>query len=266
VSGTIWFLFGAVTGALVGGGAVLAWRTARSSRPGAPSGTAAEASGRAEVTSKIGHELKNPIMSVKGLASSGVRLYGSMSDDERLEFFRLIDAEANRLRLIADEISTALRIEAGQLTYDVRPQDLGALVQDVAWRTPVGEHAMVVEVQEGLTAPADAARLSEVLTHLIDNAAKFSPPEAPIQVRAYRSPEGDGVLEVQDRGPGIPPDRREVVFERFGQWRPGGYEETPGAGLGLFISRAHLKAMGGRIDIQGERETGTMIRVTLARG
>lgn len=259
-------MLGAVVGALVGGGAVLAWRAARFRRDRAPTSPDAGASGRAELTSKIGHELKNPIMSVKGLASSGMRLYGSMSDDERLEFFGLIDAEANRLRLIADEISMALRIEAGQLVYDVRAQDLGPLVQEVAWRTPVGEHAMVVEVQEGLKAPLDSARLTEVLTHLIDNAAKYSPPQAPIEVRAYRSPDGAEVLDVSDRGPGIPPDRREAVFERFGEWRPPGYEDVPGAGLGLFICRAHLKAMGGRIDIQGERQTGTMMRVMLGRG
>jgi two-component system phosphate regulon sensor histidine kinase PhoR len=267
VSGTIGtFLLGAGAGALAYGGVLLAWRAVRPSRRAARAGAPNDASRRAELTSKIGHELKNPIMSVKGLASSGIRLYGSMSDEERLEFFRLIDAEANRLRLVADEISTALRIEADQLVYDVRPQDLAVLVQEVAWRIPVGRHAMVVEVQQGLTAPLDAARLSEVLTHLIDNASKFSPPDAPIEVRAHRLDEGQAVLEVADRGPGIPPDRREAVFERFGEWRPAGYEEIPGAGLGLFICRAHLKAMGGRIDIQEEGETGTMMRVTLGRG
>jgi len=254
------FLFG--VGAALVAFAVAAFALARARRR-RRAGPAEEMVRRADLTSKIGHELQNPIMSVKGLASSGIRLYETMSDDERLEFFRLIDAEANRLRLIADEISTALRIDAGQLTYQVRDEDLGALVQEVAWRTPSGQHAMVVEVEDGLIAPLDRTRMSEIITHLLDNASKFSPPDAPIEVRAFRSPGGEAVVEVADRGPGVPAELREEVFEQFNEWRPPGYEGTPGAGLGLFICRAHLKAMGGRIDIEDERDTGIMLRVTL---
>jgi signal transduction histidine kinase len=257
------FLVGVGVGLLASAVPAFVW--ARSRKRRRPAGTE-DAVRRADLTSKIGHELKNPIMSVKGLASSGIRLYGSMSDDERLEFFRLIDVEANRLKLIADEISTALRIDAGQLRYDVHDRDLATLVQEVAWRTPTGEHAMVVEVEVGLTAPLDPTRLSEVLAHILDNASKFSPPDAPIEIRAYRSADGEAVIEVADRGPGIPSDRREDVFEEFTEWRPPGYEETPGAGLGLFICRVHLKAMAGRIDIEDEGGSGTMLRVTLPGG
>jgi signal transduction histidine kinase len=88
------FLLGAGAGLLAFALAASVWVRTRG-RP--PAGQADDARRRADLTSKIGHELKNPIMSVKGLASSGIRLYGSMSDDERLEFFRLIDVEANRL-------------------------------------------------------------------------------------------------------------------------------------------------------------------------
>ena len=254
------FLFGVGAGLVAFAVAAFALARARRRRRAGP---AEDVVRRADLTSKIGHELQNPIMSVKGLASSGIRLYETMSDDERLEFFRLIDAEANRLRLIADEISIALRIDAGQLTYQVRDEDLGALVQEVAWRTPSGQHAMVVEVEDGLIAPLDRTRMSEVITHLLDNASKFSPPDAPIEIRAFRSPSGEAVVEIADRGPGVPAELREEVFEQFNEWRPPGYEGTPGAGLGLFICRAHLKAMGGSIDIEDARDRGIMLRVTL---
>jgi signal transduction histidine kinase len=257
------FLFG--VGAALVAFAVAAFVLARA-RKRRMAGPAENVVRRADLTSKIGHELQTPIMSVKGLASSGIRLYEAMSDEERLEFFRLIDAEANRLKLIADEISTALRIDAGQLTYQVQEEDLGALVQEVAWRTPSGQHAMVVEVEDGLTTALDRTRMSEVITHLLDNASKFSPPDSPIEVRAFRSTDGEAVVEVTDRGPGIPAEFREEVFGEFNEWRPLGYEETPGAGLGLFICRAHLKAMGGRIDIEDERDMGTTLRVTLPGG
>ena len=257
------FLFGAGAGLIASAVAAFVWARARRRQGPGPAGDAGR---RADLTSKIGHELKNPIMSVKGLASSGIRLYEAMSDDERLEFFRLIDVECDRLKLIADEISTALRIDAAQLSYKVRDEDLGALVQEVAWGTPSGQHAMVVEVEDGLTASLDRARMSEVIIHLLDNASKFSPPDAPIEIRAYRSPDGDAIVEVADRGPGIPAELREQVFGQFNEWRPAGYEETPGAGLGLFICRAHLNAMGGHIDIEDEKDTGTMLRITLPGG
>jgi signal transduction histidine kinase len=262
-SWTVAFLLGLLAGIIGAIAVVSVRRRSLIDSNSAPSGSAA----RAEVASKVAHELKNPIMSVKGLASTGVRLYESMSDAERLEFFQLIDREADRLRIIADEAATVMRIDAGQLTYVMRPEDVGKLVEEVAWHTPVGDHAMVVEAESGLVAPIDRGRISEAITHLIDNAAKFSPSGSPIEVHVYRAGPEDGVIvEVADGGPGIPPEHREAVFAKFSTYRPPGYEETPGAGLGLFISRAHVQAHGGRLEIEGEPERGTMLRVTLPGG
>jgi signal transduction histidine kinase len=115
-------------------------------------------------------------------------------------------------------------------------------------------------------AELDRARFAEILGHLIDNAAKYSPPDAPIEVRVHRSQDGSLLVDVVDRGPGIPPEQRETVFERYAAWRPAGYEETPGAGLGLFICRQHLKAHGGRIDIEDMDDRGTRVRITLPAG
>ncbi|MFB3737832.1 MAG: sensor histidine kinase [Candidatus Velamenicoccus archaeovorus] len=259
---TLAFVLGGATGiVVVSAGWVMVGRWTR--RRGAHD---EDARGRAELLSKIAHELKNPIMAVKGLAATGARLYGSMNDDERKEFFQLIDAEAERLRAIADATSTALKIDAGTIVYDLRPEDLGKLVEEVAWRARVGQHAMVVRADQDLMAELDRNRFAEVLGHLIDNAAKYSPPDAPIEVRARRSDDGALLVEVVDRGPGIPPEQREVVFERYAAWRPAGYEETPGAGLGLFICREHLKAHGGRIDIEDMDDRGTMLRITLPAG
>jgi two-component system sensor histidine kinase KdpD len=221
---------------------------------------------RAETASKIAHELKNPLASIKGLASTGVKLFDSMSDEERLEFFRLIDEEASRLKLTIEQSATALRIEAGSVTYDRRPTDVGALVEELAWRSPYGEHPMVVETEPGLEVPLDRLRFAEVIENLLDNAAKFSPPDAPIEVRVVRGEDGSAIVEISDRGPGIAPEHRSAVFERFSAWRPPGYEETPGSGLGLFIARAHVLAHGGRVVLEDRDGGGTMQRITLPGG
>ena len=221
---------------------------------------------RAETASKIAHELKNPLASIKGLASTGVKLFDSMSDEERLEFFRLIDEEASRLQVTIEQSAMALRIEAGSVSYDLQPTDVGALVEELAWRSPYGEHPMVVETEQGLEVPLDRLRFAEVLENLLDNAAKFSPPDAPIEVRVLRGDDGSAIVEISDRGPGIAPEHRSAVFERFSAWRPPGYEETPGSGLGLFIARAHVLAHGGRMALEDRDEGGTMQRVMLPGG
>ena len=221
---------------------------------------------RAETASKIAHELKNPLASIKGLASTGVKLFESMSDAERLEFFRLIDDEASRLKLTIEQSATALRIEAGSVSYDLQPTDVGALVEELAWRSPHGEHPMVVETEPGLEVPLDRLRFTEVVENLLDNATKFSPPDAPIEVRVARDDDDWVIVEIADRGPGITPEHRSAVFERFSSWRPPGYEETPGSGLGLFIARAHVLAHGGRMALEDRDEGGTMLRVTVPGG
>lgn len=217
---------------------------------------------RAETASKLSHELKNPLLAIKGLASTGARMYDQMEDDERREFFGLIDDEAGRLRRVVEQSATALKVDAGQVVYDLREEDLGALVEQVAWAAPHGQHPMTVRSDPGVSVRADRRYLSEALEGLIDNAAKFSPPDAPIEVTVSRT-DAAARVEVADRGPGIPPERLERVFERFGVWRPAGYEETPGAGLGLFLARAHLSAQGGRVDVAERDDGGTILRITL---
>jgi two-component system sensor histidine kinase KdpD len=257
------FVVGALSGVLVG--CAGAWLWTRRTASSDPTHVSDPVAARAELLSKISHELKNPIMSIKGLASTGSRLYESLEDAERRDLFRLIDAEAARLKLVGDETSTTLKIDAGTLTYDLREEDVGRLVEEAAWRTPAGDHPVTVVVRSGLVAPVDRTRLSEVVTNLIDNAVKFSPADAPIEVRAGRVARGIAI-EVRDAGPGIPDDRKRSAFDRYGMWRPAGYEEVPGAGLGLFIARAHVRAHGGRLDIVDAEPRGTILRVWLPSG
>ena len=217
------------------------------------------------VASAIAHELRNPIAAIRALAQTGGRMYQSLSDDERREFFDLIDEEARRLSIVTEHASTALKIDAGALAYDRRPESITVLVREVVERTPHGEHPLTLDVEDGLVASIDRVRVADVLVQLVDNASKFSPPDAPILVRARRD-DGRAVIEVEDRGPGIPEARREEVFGRFAHVRPSGYEEVPGSGLGLFISRAHVDAHGGSIavdDVSDGGQAGTMLRVEL---
>jgi signal transduction histidine kinase len=218
---------------------------------------------RAETASKLAHELKNPLMAIKGLASTGSRLFDQLEEQERREFFTLIDGEAVRLTRVVEQASTAMKVDANQIIYLLNEEDLGVLVEKAAWGSPHGDHPMSIETDPGIVVRADRRHLSEAIGNVVDNAAKFSPPDAPIDVTVRRSGDHGAVVEIGDRGPGIPPERVEQVFERFGMWRPAGYEETPGAGLGLFLARAHVLAHSGTLDVADREDGGTILRITL---
>jgi two-component system, OmpR family, sensor histidine kinase KdpD len=215
--------------------------------------------------SRVAHELRNPLASIKGLATTGAEHYASMSDDERVEFFRLIDAEASRLGRLVDHAATAMRLSAGAIRYEPATEDLGGLARFVVDRYPRGDHTVEVEAEEGVSAEVDGLRLQESIENVLDNAARFSPPDAPISVHVGRDDAGVPFVEVADRGPGVPPEHRDEVFTMFSSWRPAGYEETPGAGLGLFITRSFVEAMGGRVVLEDRDGGGTMLRITLGR-
>jgi two-component system sensor histidine kinase KdpD len=218
---------------------------------------------RAETASKLAHELKNPLMAIKGLASTGSRMFDRLDESERREFFTLIDAEAARLTRVVEQASTALKVDASQLVYLLNEEDLGVLVEKIAWASPHGDHPMSIETDPGIVVRADRRYLTEAIGNVVENAAKFSPPDAPIDVTVRRRGARSAVIEIADRGPGIPPERVEQVFERFGSWRPAGYEETPGAGLGLFLTRAHVLAHAGRVDVAEREDGGTILRITM---
>lgn len=217
---------------------------------------------RAEMASTIAHEVRNPIASIRGLASTGAQLYDKLSDAERREFFELIDQEAKRLGRMAEEISTAMKLDAGVVTYERRDHPLGDPVRTAAEAIDRHEHPLLVEIDDGVRASIDPGRIAEIVGHLIENAVKFSPPDAAVEVRVLHEG-GDAVIEVSDGGPGIPADRREEAFGRFVRFRPAGYEDVPGAGLGLHISRALAVAHGGTIIAEAAPSGGTMQRVTI---
>jgi signal transduction histidine kinase len=216
----------------------------------------------ADLVSKLSHEVRGPVSTLRGLVGTTLAHYDRLSDDERREFLHLIKHEADRLERTVEQVALALRLDAGSLRFDIRRQDLGAIVREAAQAAEVGDHPIEVDAADPIEAPVDGGLLATVVGQLIDNAATFSPPGSPISI-GVRGDGDDALIEVTDRGPGVPPDKREAVFERFADWRPPDYEDRPGAGLGLFISRAVARAHGGDASIADGPEEGTMLVVRL---
>jgi len=220
------------------------------------------AESRAELVSKLTHEIRGPVSTIRGLAGTTLTHYDRLSDDERREFLRLIRREADRLERAVEQVALALRLDAGALPFDIRLQDLGAIVREASQKAETGDHPLEVDAADRVEAPVDGTLIASVIHQLIDNAVTFSPPDSPITVR-LRKDGNDALIEVADRGPGIPPEEREIVFERFADWRPADYEDRPGTGLGLFISRAVAREHGGEASISDGPAGGTMLTVRL---
>src|SRR5688572_4987296 len=165
----------------------------------------------AEMISKIAHELRSPLTSVKGFSSTLIRRWDRFTDEQKLQFVETIHADAERMGRIVSEVLDLARLETGRLELRRTLIDLhGVTTKTVdSYRALQGSERVTVDVDESLRAWADSERFAHVIGNLVENAIKFSD-EGPIEVSARR--DGDLVeLVVTDAGVGIEDDRVEGV-------------------------------------------------------
>ena len=220
--------------------------------------------GRAEIASMLGHEVKGPVATIRGLAGTTLTHYDRLSDDERREFLSLIEQESRRLLVTVDQTSLGMKVDAGTLLFDRHPTDLAVVVRDVLDGFDPGAHHLTFNASEpAATATVDRKWLAEALRQIVLNAATYSPPQAPIRIVVRVADKANASIDVIDAGPGIPSDRHEIVFQKFAPWRPAGYEDAAGTGLGLFIARGIARAHGGDVRVSERASGGTMLSILL---
>ena len=211
---------------------------------------------RTAVLHAISHDLRSPLTAITTAGSALAT--GHASPAERLELIDVINGEAARLARLVDDLLDLSQIEAGA----VRPRadwcDLHDIVTSAAGH--LGDaHSIVFALPGDLPlVRADAAQLRRVFSNLLENAAKFSPPDEPIRVQGGVTG-GRVTIRVIDRGGGIPLPERGRVFEPFFRGRTG---SGSGSGLGLAICRGFVEANGGRIVLQADAGEGTSFAVS----
>jgi signal transduction histidine kinase len=220
-------------------------------------------SGRAEIASVIAHDVRSPVSSIKSIAASTVANYVRLDDAQRLEFVGMIDREAQHVLDVVHQMSVALKIDAGTLDLFRRPTSLATVVRESIERAETDGHEIDVDAAPGIAADVDLKWLAEAIRQGINNAAAFSPEGRPIRISIGTIADDSAVIAIADDGPGIPEERREDVFQRFARWRPPGYEDIPGSGLGLFICRGIVREHGGDATLEEGAERGTILRILL---
>jgi two-component system sensor histidine kinase KdpD len=215
----------------------------------------------------VSHDLRTPLSSIIASAGSLLQQDVQWTEDERRDFARAIEEEAERLNRLVSNLLDLSRIQAGSLVPQRGWYDLSALVDDVLGRLHSGtsRHRVTVSVEDELPPVfLDYVEIDEVLTNLIENAVKYTPPGSEIAIRATR--ENDVVrVEVADRGPGIPPEALPRLFEPFYRVQREG-QMARGTGLGLAVAKGLVEAHGGRIWAENRKEGGASFVFALPLG
>ncbi len=210
--------------------------------------------------SVVSHELRTPLHSIKGFVE--IILMGKTGPMTELQedFLKTVSTQTTALQRMIDDLLEFSRMGAGRIKLNLEEVSLPAIAQGVGMKlAPLAEEgklALYLNFPHDLPAiQGDRARLEQVLTNLVENAIKFTPPHGEIAISALRY--GDHVrLTVQDTGIGIPPDEQEKIFDQFYQVDRGEKRAYRGTGLGLSISRHIVERHDGSIWVESDGISG----------
>jgi len=212
---------------------------------------------RRDLVANVSHELRTPVSALRALLENLVD--GVVKPDaDRLQ---VALQQTERLGRLVSDLLDLSRVDAGLTQLSPTSLPVRPFLHEVVAEARLAEHQVryLVEVDPfDLVVQADRARLHQLVGNLLDNAGRHSPADGTVRVRAYRGV-GCIVLEVADQGPGIPPEERDAVFERFTTGSDGA---DGGTGLGLAIARWVTELHGGSIEVV-DRPQGALIRARI---
>ncbi len=202
------------------------------------------------------HELRTPVAAIYGAVETLDAREETLTPTQRADVRRVLTQQAKRLYELVDNLLDLSRLEADSLRIEPVEIDVRARLEDIVAILVVDGGAITVEVAGDLRAVVDPRAFDRIVSNLVVNAVRHGAP--PIVVSAERAG-GELTVTVEDRGPGIAPDLRESVFERFTR---GETPSTEGAGLGLAIAQSYARAQGGTLAYEPAEPHGARFRVT----
>ena len=223
---------------------------------------------RAEFLAMVSHELRLPLTSIKGSAATVLDDPSVLNAADRvLQFFRIINQQADHMSGLINDLLDVARMETGTLLVNPEPTSVAGLLDQArtSFLSSGGADNLRIELPPDLPpVMADRLRILQVLGNLLSNAARHAPGTAPIRLSAVRE-EVHVAVAVSDRGRGVPSEQLPHLFRKFPRLEPPDREEGNwGAGLGLAICRGIVETHGGRIRAEsGGVGRGTRITFTL---
>jgi signal transduction histidine kinase len=221
---------------------------------------------KSQFFANVSHELRTPLTLILG--PTGKLLSSGTLDDGQRRELEVVDRNARLLLKHVNDLLDASRLDAGKMQVEYAEVDLARLVRLVAghFESLSLENRITYSIQadDCPRAQVDPDKIQRVLMNLLSNAFKFTPAGGTIHCRLTRDPsEPRAVLEVADSGPGIAPEHREVVFERFRQIEGGSTRRFGGTGLGLAIARDFVRLHGGTLTVSKAPEGGASFRMEI---
>ena len=210
---------------------------------------------RSALLTSISHDLKTPLASILGAAGTLRDLGGKLSDDQKADLLATVIDESERLNRFIANLLDMTKLESGAVVPNAALHDLGEIAGSALRRASkiLAHHRVELELAADLPMlHLDAVLFEQVLFNLLDNAAKYAPPETTIRVLGWRE-NGSVCLQVLDEGEGIAPDDVEHIFDKFYRAQKGDHVRA-GTGLGLAISRGFIEAMHGTIEAANRRD------------
>lgn len=219
---------------------------------------------RSALLDSVAHDLRTPLTAIRAAATT-LASEPSLANPVRAELVAVVDEESARLDRIIGLAVEMAQLDAHAIQLDLAPVEIGALL-DLAldeMRPAMGKHPIEVDVAAGLPAVhVDRALIARALRHLLENAAKYSPPGSPIEILARQDRWRIGI-SIKDHGPGIPETERHLIFDKF--YRGAQQRGRTGSGMGLAIVKAILEIHGGSVDVSSAAGGGAEFTIWLDR-
>jgi two-component system, OmpR family, sensor histidine kinase KdpD len=217
---------------------------------------------RSAILDSIAHEFRTPLTAIKASVTS--LLSGGFGAPQENEFLTVINEESDRLNHLVEEATQLARLEAKQVELDLIHHDIGEAINGAleSAKKVVAGHTVELKKQGDLPATVfDIDLITNVVYQLLENAAKYSPPGAPIHISA-ESTESEMSVSVADRGPGIDELEQSLIFDKFYRGKDNRYS-VQGTGMGLAIAKAVVEAHGGTIRVTSQLGHGSVFSFTL---
>ena len=217
-----------------------------------------------EVVSTVSHELRSPLTSVKGYTSLLLNRWDRLDDDQKRSMLEQVQSDADRVTRLITELLDISRLETGRLRLRCQMVDIASLAEVVVEKVRIAYPELAVSVSFPAELPrvyADADKVEQVLTNLLENAAKYAgSPDVRVE-GVYDEGRKALTIAVHDVGKGIPAAELPRLFNKFFRGSEGG--RPSGSGLGLYIARGLVEAHGGRISAESRLGEGSTFSFTL---